>query len=886
MALTPGTRIGPYEIVDRLGAGGMGEVWRARDPRLERDVALKVLPEEVTSDPERRRRFEQEARAAGALSHPNVLTVHDVGTADAGPYLVTELYEGQTLRERLGGHPLPLRTAIDFARQAALGLAAAHERGIVHRDLKPENLFVVHDGTLKILDFGLAKVGSTSDAAAPADGTLPAPTATGTVLGSVGYMAPEQVRGQPADARSDLFSLGAIIFEMLTGQRAFGGPTAVEVGYATLNQDPPDLATARPEAPAAVVRAVLRCLEKNPAARFQTARDLAFHLEALGSGSAAEPGPGTLPIERPRRPLLPPSLRRPLRLAAAAAAVLGLAILAGFGLGRVTVSPPPPPTIDVPPPPAPPTWRQLSFRRGWVHEARFAPDGRTVIYSASWNGEAPEVYSVIPGTPESRWLLSGHTLAAVSPRGELAVFSRPTRLGHVSVATLSRVPLGGGTPREEVDNITAADFLPDGTLAVARWHSTASGTLLGHTTVEIPAGTVRYETTGVIGSLRASPDDARVAVVEHRSPQDDEGRVVVVSRAGQSRPLEPWFASVHGLVWSFDGSEIWVTGGARDDSTRAVYAIAATGKSRLVSQTPSFLTLMDRGPEGRVLIAGGPWGSRVVVRLPKDQAERDLTVLEDSYVARLSADGRLVLVSEWSAGAAGQPVVTYLRRTDGAPAVPLGAGFSFDLSPDGRLVLDTPYPRKDRVRLVPTGAGTTRELPRGPLEAVEGAWFLPDGRRIVIDGRVDGRRHFFLQDATGGEPQPLEGEPSAFFEEKPITPDGRSLLTLAPDGSRLLRPLGGGPVRVVKGIRPGDRIAGWSADGRSAYVRRTGEPFVAVVERVDLVSGAARPWRTLGPTDRSGRGSVGHVHVTPDGGTYAYQVSRALSTLYLVEGLR
>jgi serine/threonine protein kinase/tetratricopeptide (TPR) repeat protein len=296
LPLTPGFRLGPYEILSLLGAGGMGEVYRARDSKLDRYVAIKVLPESVAADPDRLGRFEREAKAIAALSHPNILAIHDFGTQEGVSYAVMELLEGETLRGRLVAGPIHQKQVVDYALQIAKGLSAAHEKGIVHRDLKPENLFVGKDGHVKILDFGLAKretpvdPGEQTDAATASGHTEP-----GTVMGTVGYMSPEQVRGRPADRRSDIFSFGAVLYEMLTGRRAFRGDTAVETMNAILKEEPPGLAGSAPEVSPALERVVRHCLEKNPAERFQSARDIAFALGEASSGSAAgasESGPG------------------------------------------------------------------------------------------------------------------------------------------------------------------------------------------------------------------------------------------------------------------------------------------------------------------------------------------------------------------------------------------------------------------------------------------------------------------------------------------------------------------------------------------------------------------------------------------------------------------
>lgn len=278
-----GTTLSHYQVLEKLGAGGMGVVYRARDPRLGREVAVKVLPPSFSADAKRLHRFEQEARAAGMLNHPNVLAIYDVGTHEGSPYLVSELLEGETLRARLGAGALPLSKVFDYAVQIAMGLAAAHEKGIVHRDLKPENLFLTRDGRVKILDFGLAKLAHPEREDRTDAPTLPRNTEPGVALGTVGYMSPEQVRGQDADARSDLFAVGAIVYEMLTGRRAFQRETKVETMNAILSEDPPESTDASP----GLTRLVRRCLEKRPEERFQSARDLGFALEALSGTSGA-----------------------------------------------------------------------------------------------------------------------------------------------------------------------------------------------------------------------------------------------------------------------------------------------------------------------------------------------------------------------------------------------------------------------------------------------------------------------------------------------------------------------------------------------------------------------------------------------------------------------
>ena len=411
MQLTPGIQVGPYQVLSVLGAGGMAEVYRARDTRLGREVALKVVNAALAGDPELVQRFEQEARVAGSLKHPNVVAVYDVGRHEGVPYFVTELLEGESLRQRLTRGRIPLQTALEWGAQLARGLAAAHAHGVIHRDVKPENVFVSPDGQVKLLDFGIAKLAEAAQHGGPhglMDATVTptgGSTRTGAVLGTPGYMSPEQLRGESLDARSDLFSLGVVLHELLSGARAFPGSSFVESGYAILHNDPTPLPG---ELPTQVTQVVLRCLEKEPGRRFQSASDLAFALEVLRGGARSEVE-RTLPA-RPHRPRLP---------------LAGVALLAlGFAAGSIAWSRTHP-SVPV----SLPTVEQVTFRWGAVRAARFAPDGR-VFFSATFEGRPEEVFTRPVGSAMSQPLgLSSARLLAVSGTGELAVLLRglPTR---------------------------------------------------------------------------------------------------------------------------------------------------------------------------------------------------------------------------------------------------------------------------------------------------------------------------------------------------------------------------------------------------------------------------------------------------------------------------
>ena len=484
MPIFTGEKLGPYEILAPLGAGGMGEVYRALDSRLGREVAIKVLPASFAADPDRLRRFELEARATGMLNHPNILAVYDLSTHEGAPYLVTELLEGDTLREHI---PLPRRKTIQYAQQIANGLAAAHAKGITHRDLKPENIFITHDGRVKILDFGLAKVTSANTAQTA---TLNA-TTPGMAMGTAGYMSPEQVRGQAIDQRSDIFSLGVILYEMISGQRAFQGDSAIEAMNAILKEDPPPLADASFD------RLIRHCMEKNPEERLQSARDLKFYLDTLSSPSQAPAGPVVQPVSPNRSRLM----------AGVAAVVVAIAcVAAGHYLWKI-------------PPAPPPAFQILTFDQGYLWSARFTPDGQSVFYGAAWKGNPLQLFSVRLGSVDSRSLgLPSADLLSISSSGEMAISTgRHYTVGWINSGKLGRVALDGQVPREVLDDVLCADWSPDGrSLALVR-------SFAGRHRLEYPEGTVLYETSGWISDARVSPDGQTVAFLDHPLLGDDRG---------------------------------------------------------------------------------------------------------------------------------------------------------------------------------------------------------------------------------------------------------------------------------------------------------------------------------------------------------------------------
>jgi eukaryotic-like serine/threonine-protein kinase len=861
MPLSPGTRLGPYEILVPIGAGGMGEVYRARDPRLGREVAIKVLPSSFSSDPDRLRRFEHEARAAGILSHANITAVYDIGQHDGAPYVVQELLEGETVRSVLAGGRLSPRRAIEYGVQVAHGLAAAHEKGIIHRDLKPENLFVTKSGTVKILDFGLAKLTQPEKGAAPLTEvrTETAGTEPGMVLGTVGYMSPEQVRGQAADARSDIFAFGAILYEMLSGRRPFLGDSTADLMSAILKEDPPDLSATNQSVSPGLDRIVRHCLEKNPEGRFQSASDLAFDLEALSAPSGAA---GV-------RPLVAPVPRRKARLAAGAVVFLLLALpIAGYLLGRgasrgVVASHP--------------SYRQLTFRRGTVPSARFAPDGQTIVFSAAWEGGPLEIFSSRLEFPESHPLgRPGAALLGVSSQGELALIEGGRPEPHLATrGIVSRAALSGGAPREILEDVLYADWAPDGkTLAVVH----RAGAL---NRLEFPVGRILYETSGWIGHPRVSPRGDRVAFFDHPLHPDDRGSVAVVDLSGKKSTLSTGWGSEEGLGWSPDGAEVWFTAAVAGQA-RDLVAVNLAGRQRVVSRVPGGMLLQDIFRDGRALLTRDTQRLSILCQPPGETGERDLSWLEWSVANALSADGKSLLFSEQGEG--GGPLYTAcLRRTDGSPVVRLGEGIPTDVSPDGKWALSVVPSSPEQLLLLPTGPGEAKRLDRGAIEHYLAANFFPDGNRILICGNeAKGPPGFFVQGLPAGKPRRV-GDGVAGNPMHAISPDGKRIVALDSGDRIALLPVEGGPPQPMPGFVAGDLPLRWADDG-SLFIRHGRVPVDVL--RVNLGTGGRTLFKRLAPTDPAGVHQLRTIALSSDGKSYAYSYERVLSELYLAEGLK
>lgn len=847
----------------------MGEVYRARDTRLGRDVAVKLLPASFSNDPDRRARFEREAQAVAALSHPNIVAIHDTGVHDGHVFVVMELLQGQTLRERLQSGALPVRKAVEIAIQIARGLGAAHGKGLVHRDLKPENLFLLEDGQVKILDFGLAR--QATDPAGHSGATqTQAVTDPGVVMGTIGYMAPEQVRGQAVDARADVFAFGAVLYEMVGGARAFHRETSADTMTAILTQDPPELVGSRPDLSPALDRIIRHCLEKNPNERFQSARDIAFALEALsGSSPSGHTSSGALPAVATL-----PAIKR--GLSPVVAAVLVIAALAGgVFAGRQANSQREEPL----------RFTMKTYEPQTIFNARFLADGETIVFSAATAGNVPALFEVRPATLEARRFGPPAThLLSVSSKGELAVLTGATYLGHRVFGGRLAVMTVEGAPRVLAEDVREADWGPDATsMAVVR----RAGDM---DRLEYPVGTKLFEAVGYLSDPRVSPDGTRVAFMQHPSRFDDRGFVKVVDKAGQVTTLAGEYWGEEGIAWSGDGLSLLFAASARSsNSTRAagemsyqIYRVAADGRSpaTLAMTSPADFTILDVTRDGRWLATRDDIRYGVIARGAGQSQERDLSWLNKNWGAALSPDGQRLLFAD---GNGGSDYTVSWRNVDGSPVVRLGEGDPVGWSPDGKWAAAV-IPSTGRLVLYPADAGSPRPIDTAPVTASEGFRWYPDSKSIVYFGREPGKPARMYR-------QPIDGgKPVAFLAEDlvlPIfSPDGRSVICFRPPNDPpMLYPLDGGAPKPLKGLLPTDGVIGFTDDGQALIVQRAAAVPV-ILDRIELASGARRQFKEMAPVDRTGL-----VRVTPagpivkgDGSQYAYAYLKRLSTLFVAEG--
>jgi eukaryotic-like serine/threonine-protein kinase len=845
--------IGHYRVLEKIGAGAMGEVFRARDERLDRDVALKLIRPASSTNPDHLRRFELEARAAAALNHPNIVAIYDIGLDEGTPYIVCELLEGKTLRKRLLEGSLPVRQAVDYSRQIVQGLIAAHDRRIIHRDLKPENLFVTTDGRIKILDFGVAKLQSAQDEAGRTVEDLTTITRSGMVLGTVAYMAPEQLRGKPVDHRSDIFSVGAILYEMLAGRRAFRGETEVDTITAVLREDPPESDLEHARIPFQFQQIVRHCLEKDPESRFQSARDLGFALETLSNPSEV----------RTARPWRAKSPATALAWALAGMLLFAIFLLAGNLIRHNGLSSP--------------TYRRLTFEEGTLYSARFTPDFRSVVYGAAWDNRSLRLFSTVGDSLQTQQLnVTDASLLAISKSGELALTLHGAAVEHLKIekGTLARAPLAGGSPREILEDVAWADWGPNGELAVVHH-------VEGRDQIEYPIGHRLYQGNGWISHIRVSPQGDKLAFVNHPSLWDDKGLICVVDQSGRIQSLSPEYDSTDGLAWRSDGKEIWFTA-AVTGYTRSLLAVNDAGKVRTVLNIPAGLTVQDMAPDGRVLVSLD--AERVAMATSaRDGKASDISWHDWDVAKDISRDGQSVLFEDASE-AAGPDYSVAIRKIDGSAPVQLGEGSAGGLSPDGKWAISILPGSPGRVTLLPIGAGQPRVIPVSGLERIDNgnSRFLSDGKRITLNGNEPGHGvRCYLVNLDGGKAIPItpEGVTGGL-----VSSDGQYII--ANDGTKAaVYPVAGGSPRAIPGLESGFIPLQWSEDNSALYGYRKGQ-IPTPVFKIDLTTGKTTLVQNLQPDTSAGLVLIKPVVVTHDGSRFAYSYYQVFSVLYVISGLQ
>jgi len=846
----------------------MGEVYRARDSRLGREVALKVLPEELTHDPKRRTRFEREARLIGGISHPNILSLYDIGEDEGILFAIFELLEGKTLRNRLASGPIPAQRAAEIAADIARGLAAAHAKGVIHRDLKPENVFLISDGGVKVLDFGLARqvIGDDEREALAEAETEDLLTRAGSILGTVGYLSPEQVRGEAADQRSDIFALGCVLYEMLSGARPFTGETVPEILTAVLREEPDALDP--PPSLSGLAPIVDRCLAKEPDRRFQSTADLAFALDSSSGVTSSESDAEARSHGTP-----PHSVRRRL--------VLTVAIIAAVVLGYVLAELFAPSSRSS----AAPTFERITFRRGPIFQARFSPGGTSAFYSASWDGRPAEVYETTLGLADTRSLgLAPATLLAVSPGNELAVALAPIfPTTFHKLGLLALLPATGGVPpRELLDKVSTADWDPaTGDLVVVRSID------LNRDRLEWPLGNPLYEVDGQIGSLRVAPDGQRVAFFEYHP---GTATLVVLDREGNRSSLEnPWWVISGGLAWSRNGEEVWFTA-TNDFSPAKLWAYRPGKPLRLVLALPGGMRLQDIAPDGRVLLTLLNFSISLHGGEVSTPDTRDLSWFGWSYAGDLSTDGRQLLFADLSSESPEGEFSWFLRPLTGGPAIQLTSTspkqlhyYGGKLSPDGRFAA---FPSQDNrsLQVEPVGAGapSSINLPDGVRFFSSLAW-LPDGQRLMFIGSREGEegRQVFEQPLDGSPPRVLHPTSEPYVA---LSPDGLWTASRVDETTVRIMSFEGDDQREVAADAPLGRLIDWTADGSALFFYRQGE-VPGAISRLDLGTGNVSLVKRLMPPNPAGVWRISPVLVTPDGRHYAYSASRWMSDLYVFQGL-
>ena len=865
-----GETIGPYEVLSELGSGAMGIVYLAQDERLGRKIALKLLPSQFTNDKDRLRRFQQEARAASALNHPNILTVHEIEQRDGLHYIATEFVDGVTLRHHMHSQRMSLDQVLNIASQVASALQAAHAAGIAHRDIKPENIMIRSDGYIKVLDFGLAKLTEQELSPSTPD------TNPGIVMGTPRYMSPEQARGLDVDVRTDIFSLGTVVYEMVTGRLPFEGETTSDVIAALIKDEPEPMRSTVPELPLELEQVVSKALTKDRSSRYQTISDFSLDLQrvkdevqlnALTETKTQTTTTRSVSTDPQLQQNTEAHTKRPwIRWAAPAALALLLLGVVVVILSLNRHKPSLSSRISE-------SARNITTRDGFIVASRFAPDGQGVIYSAAFDGKPVELfYTDVKGSQSRSAGIQSAALKSVSRSGRLAVlFNFELNWADGYNGTLAILSADNRNVEMQIEGVDDAAFAPDGnTFAILR-------SVMGEQQLEYPAGQVLYKSGGWMSYPRFSPSGDKIAFFDH--PLGDfSGSIVVFDLVSKKKTdISTGWTALKGLAWNPKDNEIWF-GGSRVRKRLSVNAVSLSGQLRAnVYELPGVIARIDDiSADGKLLITQGTNHSTMMILQDKSATEAVDPRFAWSTSVDVSRDGKMLLFYQWGYEAEDVSDVSgvYLRRLDSSEPVKLGSGKALALSPDGKwaLALQQTGPQPQLV-LLSTSLDQPKSLPNRGIKEYHYASFFPDGQRILFTGleaRDEAVIRSFVQNVNTGEVYPLTEEGTTALR---VSPEGKRVITLQPDQIFYIQALDGGEPKAIPGLETDDEPIQWSDDGRAVFVRGAGE-FATKIYRVNIETGDRQEWQDIDPPNKVGlvglETNPGGILITPDGKVCIY----------------
>lgn len=841
-----------YKLQIVLGRGGMGTVFLAEDKKLERSVAIKVLSSAVSENSMMALRFQQEAKAASAISHPNVAHIYEYGRFQGMYFLAMEYIRGKTLRALLQEKNIDLLSAINIILQVCYALGAAHKEHIIHRDIKPENIMINEEDLVKVVDFGIAKLSDKTEKKR----TISLETTPGMLLGTAAYMSPEQIRGVAVDERTDLWNIGIVFYELLEGKHPFEGETQSDTQAAILlkNPTPPAIASKIP----LIGKIIHKALSKDFSARYRTAKELVSDL------LTAQRKAYDYSYKIQKKNVEPTSEKK--------ARLNDLKLKKNGNItGQI---------------------KQLTFQQGFIQSAKFSADGQRIIYSAAWEGNDSHLYSIDKENKQSETIERGLDVLAVFPTGEIAAASNRVFLrGYVSESALIYLDQTKTSSIEIIKGVQAADAFPGENCPTVSKDSKCFVIVReveGKNRLEYPIGNVLYETGGWISNPRFSPKGDKIAFIDHSTLTDDSGEICFVNLKGKKQSLSSGWISAQGLAWTPDGKRIRFTG-AKEGNARAIYEVSLTGKEKFVYQSIGSLTLHDVSADGQMLVTIDKTRIRINVRPAGETEDFDLSWHDWSLVRDISPDGKTILFTE-AGESGGSSYATYIRKTDGTSLAQwVSEGSSLAFSPDGKIALVRLLNNLPQIAVVCLESGENKFLKNNQSNSLFyqpwACWF-PDGRKILFSANEkDKGTKLYVQDIDG-EPECITPHIEGIEISSPhsISPDGKFIAVSSPDRKVCLLPCRGEELSILPNVEPGYVPIRWSADGQFLFLRMRGK-VPAEIYRYGVANGELTRMFEIGPIDKTGVHEILRILLTPDLSSYAYSYTRELSDLFVINNL-